>query len=280
MRSFDGRNLAGQPPLINESTPQGIEHQRPLFVRVHPKKSELASPCSVTLCFRLSVTSKRPARSSGNASQQIIHVAFLQQRQCAMRSNHSSIGRRIPKLMTGRVNILTSRLVIFTCASVLGLVVGCKPTARIAIYDNFELAANDHQYFTCLCFDSRAGGDERPLYLQIRNRDPLKLDDLTESYFIASIESLDDGNWERHQHAPHFSGTSTVTSYFAPSGVSSVLTFENGRIRHGSFHKVDEIFSFSSSPDGPFVELGLTRSELKKAFGRPKRWDTRTRGGV
>ena len=52
------------------------------------------------------------------------------------------------------------------------------------------------------------------------------------------------------------------------------LWFEAGCFRNNN------PFLFATSFEGPFVKLGLTRSELIKAFGRPVRWETRTRGGV
>ncbi len=160
-------------------------------------------------------------------------------------------------------------------------VLGCKPTSRVAVYDGFELFANDHRSFYRLTFTCNAKHSGKPLFVKIGSYPPINVSDLSEAVFTDVIKQDVFADWQRYELEPRYRGDASVRNVYASrAGNTSLLEFENGKLTMGSFSKLDEVFSFSRSPDGPFVELGLTRSELKKAFGRPKRWETRTRGGV
>ncbi len=160
-------------------------------------------------------------------------------------------------------------------------ILGCKPTCKVAVFDDIEFFANDHKNFFEMKVKANGIDAAHPLYAKIGNNPPMLLSELTEPVFGDLLGQAELANWKRYVRDPLFKGDRTERiTYASPSGTTSRMSFEDGKLNFALFSQVDEIFSFSRSPDGPFVELGLTRSELKKAFGRPKRWETRTRGGV
>ena len=56
-------------------------------------------------------------------------------------------------------------LVFLTLLAVTALTTGCKPTSRVAIYEKFELFANDGRHYTELIFSGSTGERGRPLYI-------------------------------------------------------------------------------------------------------------------
>jgi len=169
--------------------------------------------------------------------------------------------------------------VISLLLGVTFLMCGCKPTTKVAVYGNIKFCANDHRHFAELSFEVDGDHPRMPLYMRFGESDPVLLSELTEAKFEELLESNEE-TWDKDRLERQSSRSRVRNIYSTRSGISSFLAFDNGIFCIGSFHRMDELFSFSRNPDGPFYELGFTKSELIKAFGRPKKWETRTRIGV
>lgn len=52
----------------------------------------------------------------------------------------------------------------------------------------------------------------------------------------------------------------------------SKLRYTNGRLRDADIYATSQLFRFSPTLEGPYIDLPCDRRTLVKVFGKPKRW--------